>query len=106
MIMDQEKPITGASQILAAAHRPVTTNEYGAYIIAGFAVAAGADGEVRVAHATPDPDLLDPERPSDDEVAEARHRMVNAYATTLETAGYKVKRRGQTSRMPYLLASR
>jgi hypothetical protein len=97
---------TGASQILAAAHRPVTENEYGAYIVAGFSVAAGSNGEVRVAHATPEPDLLDPERPSDDEVADARHRMVNAYARTLEAAGYKVKRRGQASRKPYLLASR
>jgi hypothetical protein len=100
------QPIDEANQILVAAHRPVTTNEYGSYIIAGFAVAAGVDGKVRVTHATPEPDLLDPERPSDDEVAAARHRMVNAYARTLEAAGYMVECRGQASRKPYLLASR
>ena len=104
--MNQENSTTGASQILAATHRPVTTNQYGAYIVAGFTVDAGLNGEVRVAHATPEPDLLDPERPSDDEVADARHRMVNAYAKTLERAGYRVERRGQSSRKPYLLASR
>ncbi|WP_371099908.1 hypothetical protein [Streptomyces sp. PU_AKi4] len=95
-----------ATRILTASHRPVTTNQYGSYIVAGFAVAPGISGKVRVTHATPNPDLLDPERPSDDEVADARHRMVNAYATTLTEAGWTVEKRAPRSRYPYLLASR
>jgi len=95
-----------AAQILDAHHRGETKNEYGRLIVAGFSVTDGAGGTVRVSHATPQPDLLDPERPSDDEVTAARHRMVDAYAATLTAAGWSVNRRGPHSRHPYLLAAR
>lgn len=103
--MPLNSAIEGAVELLTNSHRPETRNEYGRTIIGGFSVAQGPDGAVRVAHATGEPDLLDPERPSDDELAEARHRMVNAYANTLEAAGWTVQRRGQHSRKPYLLAT-
>ncbi|MFB7222374.1 hypothetical protein [Streptomyces sp. NPDC056227] len=94
-----------AAQILNPRHRGETKNEYGRLIVAGFSVTDGTGGTVRVSHATPEPDLLDPDRPSDDEVTAARHRMVDAYAATLTAAGWAVERRGQHSRYPYLLAS-
>jgi hypothetical protein len=53
---------------------------------------------------TPSPDLLDPDRASDDDLAAERHRMVDAYASTLTEAGWRVERRGPRSRHPYLLA--
>lgn len=96
--------VEDAVQLLTDRQRPAIFNDYGSVIVAGFRVADGAEGSARVTHATPEPDLLDPERPSDDEVTEARHRMVNAYATTLEEAGWTVHRRGSSSRKPYLLA--
>jgi hypothetical protein len=98
--------VSNITQLLSASHRPATLNDYGSVIIAGFSITSGLNGTARVSHATPEPDLLDPERPSDDEVTAARHRMVNAYAETLEAAGYTVERRGPHSRRPYLLASR
>ncbi|MFE6412521.1 hypothetical protein ACFVOR_36940 [Streptomyces sp. NPDC057837] len=107
--MNQNPPVSlldEAVSILSASHREVTCNEYGATIVAGFSVTGGLDGSARISHATPEPDLLDPERPSDDELAAARHRMVAAYATTLSSAGWTVWRRGPHSRTPYLLASR
>lgn len=98
--------LEGAVQILTNHHRPVTHNEYGRTIVGGFSVAEGTGGTVRVSHATGEPDLHDPDRPSDDDLAHARHRMVNSYAATLEAAGWTVERRGPNSRRPYLLASR
>lgn len=104
---DEDSPDTlAAAAALVAHHREVTKNEYGSYIVAGFDVTDGIDGKARVSHATPKLDLLDPDRPSDDELAEARHCMVGAYAATLTDAGWTVERRGATSRKPYLLASR
>lgn len=99
--------INQAVRDLCAHHRPVTHNEYGRTIVAGFSAVAGPDGTARIAHTTPQPDLTDPERPSDDELAAARHRMVNAYAQTLNAAGWsRVEQRGENSRYPYLLAHR
>jgi hypothetical protein len=98
--------LDGAVQLLTNHHRPETRNEYGRTIVGGFSVTEGTGGTVRVSHATGEPDLLDPDRPSDDDLADARHRMVNAYANTLEAVGWTVERRGPTSRKPYLLASR
>ncbi|MDX2658335.1 hypothetical protein PV402_39815 [Streptomyces scabiei] len=92
-----------AEQLLTESHRPEIRNEYGRTIVGGFSVTEGSFGAVRIAHATGEPDLLDPDRPSDDELAEARHRMVNAYAATMESAGWTVERRGARSRKPYLL---
>jgi hypothetical protein len=103
--MPLDSALDGAVQLLTASHRPETRNEYGRTIIGGFSVTTGPGGTVRVSHATVEPDLLDPDRPSDDELADARHRMVNAYATTLEAAGWRVERRWPHSRKPYLLAT-
>lgn len=98
--------LTEVVQILSRSHRPVTCNEYGRPIAAGFTVTDGPDGKARISHTTVQPDLLDPERPSNDELAAARHRMTDAYAKTLEDAGYTVTRRGAQFRPhPYLLAS-
>jgi len=97
--------VEDAVQALTDSHRPVIYNEYGSPIVAGFRVTEGSDGNARITHTTPQPDLMDPERPSDDELAAARHRMVNAYADTLERYGWTVQRQGPTSRNPYLLAA-
>lgn len=97
--------VTAAVRALSPHQRPVIRNDYGKPIVAGFSVTEGLGGTARVSHTTPEVDLLDPERPSDDELAEARHRMVNAYAHTLAEAGWaSVERRGANSRYPYLLA--
>ncbi len=103
--MPLDSALDGAVQLLTNHHRPETRNEYGRTIVGGFTVTDGPDGAVRVSHATGEPDLMDPDRPSDDDLAAARHRMVNAYADTLEAAGWTVQRRGPHSRKPYLLAT-
>lgn len=103
--MPIDSAIDGAVQLLTASHRPETRNEYGRTIVGGFTVTEGLGGTVRVSHATVQPDLMDHDRPSDDELADAQHRMVNAYADTLEGAGWTVERRGPHSRKPYLLAT-
>lgn len=91
---------------LAQHHVRVGKNEYGASVTPGFVVCAGPEGRARVSHMTPSPDLLDPDRTSDDDLAAERHRMVDAYAATLTAAGWRVERRGPRSRYPYLLAGR
>ena len=99
--------VAAAVRDLTPHQRPVIRNEYGRTVVAGFSVVAGRGGAARVSHTTPAPDLTDPDRPSDDELAEARHRMVAAYAETLAAAGWaRVERRGTSSRYPYLLAHR
>jgi len=104
--MPSNSIVEEAVQILTPAHREVTCNEYGRTVVGGFSVVAGLGERARVSHATAQPDLLDPDRPSDDEMAAARHRMVDAYATTLEAAGWVVEKRAPHSRNPYLLAAR
>lgn len=105
--MTSSSIVEAAVRDLTPHQRPVIRDDYGKAIVAGFAVTGGLGGTARVCHATPQPDLMDPERPSDDELAEARHRMVNAYARTLAEAGWsRVERRGAGSRYPYLLAQR
>jgi hypothetical protein len=91
---------------LSQRHARVGQNEYGGTVTPGFVVCAGAEGKARVSHMTPSPDLLDPDRISDDDLAAERHRMVDAYAATLTAAGWRVDRRGPRSRYPYLLAGR
>ena len=99
--------VEAAVRDLTPHQRPVIRDDYGKAIVAGFSVTGGLGGTARICHATPQPDLTDPERPSDDELAQARHRMVNAYAQTLTEAGWaRVERRGARSRYPYLLAQR
>ncbi|MYW49615.1 hypothetical protein [Streptomyces sp. SID161] len=94
-----------AARVLFAEHRVSVSDEYGKCIASGYVVDESNDTMVRVSHRMPEPDLLDDDRMSDDEMAAERHRMVDAYATTLEAAGYTVARRGPRSRKPYLLAS-
>jgi hypothetical protein len=69
-------------EVLSAAHQCVTCNEYGAPVASGFTVVAGPEGTARISHTAPQPDLLDPDRPTDDDIAAERHRMVDAYAAT------------------------
>lgn len=95
-----------AIRTLAASHREQTKNEYGRPIVGGFCVTDGLGDTARVSHTTVEPDLLDPDRPTDDELADSRHRMVTAYAEALERAGWTVVRRRMDSRRPYLLATR
>lgn len=104
--MPTNSAVNEAVRLLTPSHRELTKNDYGRPIVGGFSVSDGVDGTARISHTTVEPDLLDPDRPTDDELAAARHRMVNAYAQTLEAAGWKVIRRGSRSRKPYLLASR
>jgi hypothetical protein len=96
--------LDAATRILSADHAPATSNEYGACDAPGYKVGKGIDGMVRIHHRMPEADLLDENRASDDEMADERHRMVEAYASALEKAGWTVLRRGLRSRTPYLLA--
>lgn len=97
--------VDDAARVLFAKHRPATSDQYGKCEVAGYTVSEGTDGKIRVSHRTPEPDLLDDDRPSDDNLAAARHRMVDAYAATLAAAGWTVHRRAPRSRKPFLLAS-
>ncbi|MFE6126705.1 hypothetical protein ACFQ6Q_00310 [Streptomyces sp. NPDC056437] len=103
--MPLDSALDRAVELLTTSHRPEISNEYGRTIVGGFSVADGLGGMVRVSHATGEPDLLDPEQASDDDLSDARHRMVKAYAATLESAGWTVEFRGTYSRRPYLLAT-
>lgn len=100
------KTVDQAARVLFAKHQVSVDDRYGKCIGPGYVVDEKADGVVRVSHRMPEPDLLDDDRMSDDEMAAERHRMVDAYAKTLEAAGYTVERRGPRSRKPHLLASR
>ncbi|WP_306317240.1 MULTISPECIES: hypothetical protein [unclassified Streptomyces] len=93
-----------AARVLFAKHKVSVSDRYGKCTAPGYVVDEGRDGKVRVAHLIPEPDLLDDDRQTDDEMAAERHEMVDAYAKTLEAAGYTVERRGPRSRKPYLLA--
>jgi hypothetical protein len=95
-----------AARVLFAKHSPAFSDQYGKCEVSGYVASEGVDGKVRVTHQIPEPDLLDDDRMSDDEMAAERHRMVELYAKTLETAGWTVARRGPHSRKPYLLASK
>ncbi|MGW2113782.1 hypothetical protein [Streptomyces zhihengii] len=92
--------------LLAQHHQRVGKNGYGASVTPGFSVCHGRDGRARITHMCPSPDLLDPDRTSDNDLAAERHRMVDAYAATLTEAGWQVERHGPRSRHPYLLAGR
>ena len=94
------------ARVLFAKHKVSVDDRYGKCIAPGYVVDERRDGGVRVSHRMPEPDLLDDDRMSDDEMAAERHQMVAAYAATLSAAGWTVERRGPRSRKPYLLASR
>lgn len=98
--------VDAAARVLFAKHKVGVSDRYGNCTAPGYIVDEGRDGHVRVSHRIPEPDLLDDDRMSDDEMAAERHQMVDAYAKTLEAAGYTVERKGPRSRSPYLLASR
>jgi hypothetical protein len=98
--------VDAASRVLFAKHAPASYNQYGACDAAGYRVDEGRDGMARVSHTVPNVDLMDDDRPSSDELAAERQRMVWEYADTLEAAGWSVIRRGPRSRKPYLLAAR
>ncbi|WP_030917222.1 hypothetical protein [Streptomyces sp. NRRL B-24720] len=95
-----------AARALFARHKVSVSDRYGKCIAPGYVVDEGRDGQVRVSHRTPETDLLDDNRMSDDDMAAERREMVDAYAQTLEAAGWTVARRGPHARKPYLLASR
>lgn len=95
-----------AVEELVQHHARVGQTEYGGTVTPGFVVSGGPEGKARISHMTPSPDLLDPDRTSDDDLAAERHRMVDAYAATLTAAGWRVEQRGPRSRHPYLLAGR
>lgn len=94
-----------AARVLFTAHKVSVSDRYGKCTAPGYVVDEGCEGAVRVSHRMPELDLLDDDRMSDDEMAAERHRMVNAYAATLENAGWTVERRGPRSRKPFLLAT-
>jgi hypothetical protein len=95
-----------ARDILSAKHHPAYYHpEYGKCLFPGYRVEESGDGRWRVDHRMPEPDLMDPNRPSSDDMAAERHRQVDAYAATLTAAGWDVERRTPFSRQPYLLAS-
>jgi hypothetical protein len=98
--------VDAASRVLFSNHEPASYNRYGACNGPGYRVDQGRDDQVRISHTMPDVDLTNDERPSDDELADERHRMVAQYAKTLEAAGWTVTRRGPRARRPYLLATR
>ncbi|MFE4420423.1 hypothetical protein [Streptomyces sp. NPDC056817] len=95
-----------AARVLFAEHKVSVSDQYGKCTAPGYVVDESRDGVVRIAHRMPEPDLLDDDRMSDDEMAAERHQMVDAYAATLSAAGWTVERRGPRSRKPYLLAAR
>jgi hypothetical protein len=106
MTVTKPDPVVGAAaRILFAKHAPASYNQYGACDAAGYRVDEGRDGMARVSHTVPNVDLMDNDRPSDDELAAERQQMVWQYADTLEAAGWAVIRRGPRSRKPYLLAA-
>jgi hypothetical protein len=93
-----------AGRILFARHTSAGHNQYGACNVAGYRLDDGPDGKVRVSHRAPEPDLLDPDRPSSDDLAAEQHQQMDAYAATLTEAGWAVERCGPRSRRPWLLA--
>jgi hypothetical protein len=93
-----------AARALFAKHRESVSDRYGKCIAPGYVVDESAEGVVRVSHRMPEPDLMDDDRMSDDEMAAERHQMVDAYAATLSAAGWVVERKRPQARKPYLLA--
>jgi hypothetical protein len=84
------------------------SDQYGKCTASGYVVDESTDGEVRVSHRMPELTATDDgydDRMSSDEMAAERHKMIDAYAATLEADGWIVERKGPHSRKPYLMVS-
>lgn len=97
--------VDAAARALFHRHAPAGRDRYGKYESAGYEVDTSRRvGWVRVKHQLPPVDLLDDDRPSDDERADERHAAVEAYTATLRDSGWTVEPVIGTRRDPYLLA--
>jgi hypothetical protein len=99
--------LDAAAELWGAAHVPAGYNEYGSVVTPGYKVeASNRPGTVRVEHVLPESDLSDPNRMSGAERYEARHAARDAYAATLEAAGWVVEKRMVLGIRPILSAAR
>jgi hypothetical protein len=85
-----ERAVRATAAALGAKHPAAAVNEYGRCVAAGYHVAAGSGDWARVHHQLPPIDLTDPERPGIDERHQEQRDRVDAYARTLEAAGFAV----------------
>lgn len=89
--------VQAAATVLATAHTPAAVNSYGACARPGYSVNPGPGGRARIHHRFPNLNILDPNRlPQAQRWTEARARA-DAYAVTLEAAGWTVERRTVTT---------
>jgi hypothetical protein len=89
--------VRAAALALAPDHTAATINAYGACSRAGYAVNPVADGRARIHHRFPTLNVLDPNRLSQDQRWTVARRKANAYALTLETAGWTVEHKTVTT---------
>jgi len=89
--------VRAAALLLAPAHTAAVRNAYGSCTAAGYAVTAGTDGRARVHHRFPNLNVLDPARMSNAQRWTEARRQANAYAATLEAAGWTVERKTVTT---------
>lgn len=78
---------------LWATHDAASYNEYGRCDRPGYMVTEGAGSTARVSYVAPPLDLTEENRLSPEELAAARAGAIESYATTLENAGFTVRRR-------------
>ncbi|MFI5814924.1 hypothetical protein ACIA7S_28695 [Streptomyces sp. NPDC051643] len=89
--------VRAAALLLDPTHTAATINAYGACTAPGYSVNPGPDGRARIHHRFPNLNPTDPNRlPQDQRWTEAR-AQANAYAATLETAGWTVERKTVTT---------
>jgi hypothetical protein len=89
--------VRAAALLLAPSHTPATINAYGACTRAGYAVNPGPDGRARIHHRFPNLNVLDPNRLPQEQRWTIARREANAYAATLEAAGWTVERKTVTT---------
>lgn len=89
--------VRAAAAVLATAHTAAVRNDYGACTVPGYAVAESTHGLARVHHQLPNLNLLDPNRLSGQERWAQCRARVNAYAATLEAAGWTVEHKTVTT---------
>src|SRR5690606_42165048 len=78
-----------AARVLFARHNPAGRDRYGACTSPGYEVDTSRRVNwIRVQHLLPPVDLLDDDRPSDDERAAECPQAVDAYAATLREVGW------------------